>query len=577
MSVKAGDRRKVKDAPPSDQVAAVRKLVQALDLPRARQRLAALRAAYPAFKPLYGLAWEIEDAGGYPMAACAAAWAWHQASPGSRAALEALVENARGAMLVGLAVRAQHRLRQLDEGPGVPEPVEHIDAPLGRLTLAEAEGLDLGRMFLANDDPAAARTALEGIDHPSARNNLALAGFFEGRVAHAAELAEANWRADTANLFALEQLVRWRCWTAGLADCRDYADVLRQTRARRPEEALARCLALQLLGDEQAMRQAHTEESGAAYWQGATDQQLDLFDLLIDPRADEESLGEDATWFPRRWRKQLGAAAGPLRRGEAGAQARWDAQLDACDAHADYLLRAVQWGPVTVRRVAREVLLRRAGLGDAPALAALLGSLTSARGADHERNALMASLTERGLCDAGQPVEVFLRGELRRVKPIGQRIHAEPTPSPFSAPVQALVERMHAAIGRNDMDQALRLAEKVRALEPEQPAAWANLAALQEGTGVPIEQIAASFRRAHELAPDYIFARCGLSRTLAQQGRLDEAAELLQGLDGRAEWHHSEYRSYLMSQRELAQARGQHDVVAELESALGHLMRQFAG
>jgi hypothetical protein len=141
MSVKAGDRRKVKDAPPSDQVAAVRKLVQALDLPRARQRLAALRAAYPAFKPLYGLAWEIEDAGGYPMAACAAAWVWHQASPGSRAALEALVDNARRAMLAGLHARAQHRLRQLDD-PDAQAPLEHIDAPLGRLTLAEAGGLD---------------------------------------------------------------------------------------------------------------------------------------------------------------------------------------------------------------------------------------------------------------------------------------------------------------------------------------------------------------------------------------------------------------------------------------------------
>lgn len=572
--MRSADRRKSKATPPSDQVAAVRKLVQALDLPRARQRLGALRAAYPAFKPLYALAWEIEDASGNAMAACAAAWAWHRASPGSRAALEALVDNARGAMLAGLCARAQHRLRQLED-PDAPAPLEHIDAPLGRLTLAEAESMDLGRMFLANDDPAAARAVLEGIDHPSAHNNLALACFFEGRVARAAELAEANWRADAANLFALEQLVRWRCWTGAMADRQAWADVLRRTRARRPEDALARCLALQVLGDEQAMRQAHAEESGAAYWQRATDQQLDLFDLLIDPRVDEEGLGEDATWFPRRWRTQLAAAARSLRRGDAGGAARFDAQLDACDAHADYLLRAVQWGPVTVRRMAREVLLRRAGQGDAPALAALLGSLKCARGADHERNALMASLTERGLCDAARPVEVFLRGELRQVKPIGLHIHAEPSPSPFSPQAQPLVDRMHAAIGRDDMEQALRVAEKVRALQPGLAAAWANLAAVQEGTATPPEQIAENFRRAHELAPEYLFAICGLSRALAMQGRLDEADELLQRLSGRADWHYSEYRSFLMSQRVLAEARGQHDVVAETEAALGQLMRQF--
>ena len=81
--------------PQPEQLAAVRRLAEAGRLQQAQERLATLRRTHPGFKPLFGLAWEVESLAGDPISAAARAWAWHQAVPGSRAALEALCESAR--------------------------------------------------------------------------------------------------------------------------------------------------------------------------------------------------------------------------------------------------------------------------------------------------------------------------------------------------------------------------------------------------------------------------------------------------------------------------------------------------
>lgn len=180
-------RRKAGVAGPQpDQQAAIRRLADAGDLDKARQRLAALRKAFPDFKPLLGLAWEIESLAGEPMAAAARAWDWQLALPKSQQALAALGQSAGAAGLAAVTVRAALRLRSVEAGQPEQALNEPFESPLGPLTLEDAEAIDLARLHLSDDNPSAAATVLRGVNHPSARNNLALAlfGCDEGATGH---------------------------------------------------------------------------------------------------------------------------------------------------------------------------------------------------------------------------------------------------------------------------------------------------------------------------------------------------------------------------------------------------------
>ncbi len=70
------------------------------------------------------------------------------------------------------------------------------------------------------------------------------------------------------------------------------------------------------------------------------------------------------------------------------------------------------------------------------------------------------------------------------------------------------------------------------------------------------------------MAPDYLFARCGLARCLAQEGNLSEARALLDGLIEIEEWHRSAYRSLLLTQRALALASGKHEAARNLQASM---------
>ena len=63
-----------------------------------------------------------------------------------------------------------------------------------------------------------------------------------------------NRQAEPANLIALEQTLRWRCWTEGLGPCMGCVPTLRAAVPRRTEDAAARVAALHFSHDMEAMR-----------------------------------------------------------------------------------------------------------------------------------------------------------------------------------------------------------------------------------------------------------------------------------------------------------------------------------
>jgi len=564
-------------APLPDQMNAVRRLADAGNLIQARQRLAALRRAFPDFKPLLGLAWEIESLAGEPLSAAARAWDWQLASPKSRAALEALADSAGEAGMAAVTLRAVQRLSSLEPGQALPQQPEPIDTPFGPLTFEQAEAIDLSLMHLNDDNPGAAAAVLRGVEHPSARNNLALALFGSGDVQQAQAVAEGAWTAQPDNLFALERALRWRCWAQGMERCAGFGATLRAAVPRRAEDANSRVAALRFLGDTEAARAAWEEVRDQDYWDHAAPEQVDLFDDLREPDADVP--GEHSLWFPRPWENDIAQLARDSKAAsEAAVAPLWHAKLDACDAHADYLQRACELGDDAVRMLALAVLKRRAKLTEpdaAAALAAITGLLVSLRGPDAQRMHLLNWLNEEGLRDPAAAARVLSAGKVREIKFVGMHITAEPRPSPFSAEGTLLAQRMHRALGRRELDEAFELALQLRAMHPDQPAALTNLANIGQALGKPLQESIRLHRESLALAPDYLFARCALARHLAGEGQLDEARALLEGVFEREQWHFSEYRSFLLAQRALALAQGEHQAMRAVDETLLEIERRF--
>jgi tetratricopeptide (TPR) repeat protein len=496
------------------------------------------------------------------MLATARAYEWQRASPNSRTAIEALFESARAAGYVALYGRALQRLSALDGESDFQLP-ENIVSALGSLSFEQAEAIDLSRMHLADDNPAAAIAVLQGIDHPSARNNMALAFFVFGEVAQAVSVIEANWQANPDNLFALDSVIRWRCWSQGLDRCIGFVAPLRHTTPRRAEDAIAQISALRFLGENQAALLAWMNCEKAPYWKGASNDLREIFADLKE--ACVQLPGGSGMWFPGPWIRALTAIAG---KSKEKWEQQWDTLLETCDAHVDYLIRAVDFGDAATRLLGLSVLKHRAVRSDRAALASVNALLTHPNGSDSDRMDLLNWLIDHGLRSRSESVEVWLSGELRTINSKSVRITDESRASPYPPEGTALNERVLESIGRRDLQQALSLAQHLNQMYPDQPMALVNLAGIKEGLKHPKAEVTDLYRQAYSMAPDYLFARCGLARCLAGDGQVEEAHKLLDGILDREEFHRSEYRSFLMAQHALALACGEHDAVRSLRASL---------
>lgn len=556
-------------SPNPEQVAAIRRLIDSGNDTEAKRRLEAMRKSFPAFKPLYALAWEVEDVLGSPSLATARALEWQRASPNSRAALEAVCQSARSAGLNMLYARALNRLRVLDGETEVVLP-PYLDNPLGAILPEQAEAVDLSRVHMDDGNPAAAIAVLQGVDHPSARNNLARALFADGQVPQALAVAEANWQATPHNLFALDCVVRWRCWLRGMDACVGLKAPLLHTVPLRMEDAAAQMLALRFLGDEEAVATVSNRTRQADFWSRAPLALRSEFNQLCS--AEAEWGGRTVALFPLRW---LNAHHDLLKQranfSEQEIEQRGATIDAACDAHPDYLVRAMQMGNELSTIVAATVLIRRAKTADAAALRALTGMLASGHGPDSVRKDVLRWMTEEGLAGQDVPVDIWLNGGLQTVRSHGMEISGEPLPSPFPPDGEELYDRMLAAMRRKDWSHALDIGMQLHRMYPHVPSPLSNMAAIKEAQGQPLAEIMALYRQAHALNPDYLFARCGLARCLAAEGKVDEAREMLVSLMQRKKFHVSEARTFLRTQRAMAEAAGDGETARNLDQAIARL------
>ena len=82
-------------------------------------------------------------------------------------------------------------------------------------------------------------------------------------------------------------------------------------------------------------------------------------------------------------------------------------------------------------------------------------------------------------------------------------------------------------------------------------------------------------RHAAKIAPDYLFARTGLIKLLAKEGRLEEARTELKPLLELKEIHSSEWRALIMAQIAIAKAEADFPALTRLSAELRDCQKRF--
>lgn len=595
------------------QLDALRRLARSGKIWEALDRLDALKARHPGFKPLYSLASELARMADTPHWAVACALDWTRASPNSQAAWQALLDDAFAGGYLALGLHAGQCLARL-EGRSA-EPPEDLDTPFGKMRFDEALANDKARVYMAAGRLDAALAVLAGFDHVSLRNNAAVIRFHQGDVAGALAAFEENWRREPRNLFALEYLVRLRLWTRGLDYAAGLAAPLKATPAARSDDALAKVHGLLVLGDWQGADAAWRESADADFWQGP--QEIDKsgafdfaggiaalrlgdfeavterlaaaaenlparreliqrieFNVAVPDlgEAPDIPLGELSLWFPQGWIDRL---RGLGKGGGKETEDRYDALMRVCDAHSDYLGLVAEFGGEAGRFLAVSILKLRAREGDSAALQALVGLLARPCGPDKARTGLHAELAESGLLPVGGTVSMLAQGKVREIRHLAMEIHAEARPPDLPPESHARLEKVSGLLARNKLEEGMAILEDLIARHPDAPTLYNNLAGIKEGLGHPDSEVEALLQKAFELDPDYLFAIAGLARFAAKRGDTGRAQTMLTPLLGRASYHFSEWRSILMTQLVIARQQGELGVAINLMKQIEELQERF--
>lgn len=594
--------------PQSAQLDAVRRLSRQRMPEEARTRLKALRERFPDYRPLLALAWEVEDEAGTPWGAVARAFDWAEAAPGSAAALGTLVGSALAVGLAALALTTSRQLAMLNGEPG--EPLPTVETPFGPMTGEDATLTDISRILLTDGRFDELLDRLRDATNSALRNNRALARFAKGDVAGALEEFEANWQAQPLNLFALERMIRLRFWCRGRDHAAGLATPLKATTPQRAEDALGKLTGLILLGEWDAAEACWLAASTGDYWIARNKDMRGLFDYagavvglrrgkpanarerlqlagkasashqpIVDLDRDLVSgsategcvveVGEIMAWFPVSWFQRLIDLRNAAK---SEVETKIRQHFATCDAHADYLGLAVEFGGKNASAIALAILQQRARQGDQAAKEQLVSLLTRPCGPDTHRTRLLNWLSEEKLIVSGTPMPMLARGKVTDVKPMSFRLTPEPTrDNPYPRDVQQLYEQMLNFLHARQLDKAHALATEISLKQPDVAMSHGNLALVKEALKHSEAEVEAVFRKALELDGDYTFARAGLTRVLARRGDLEAARAMMEPVLSRAEYHFSEWRTILLAQRELALAQGETASVKSIDQSLRDL------
>lgn len=598
----------------TEQIHALRKLARAGRTDEALKRLDALKSQHPGFKPLYSLACELAATSDYPYQAICRAWDWTHASPNSEPAWQALAVEAFALGYPALGRHAEIHLAQLTSVPA--PPALPLPTPFGDMSFDEAVANDIARALVQTRRFTEAMTALEGFDHLSSLNNRAMIHFQQGDIPNALAGFEVSWRREPGNIFTLDYIIRLRLWRHGRDATTELLTPLKSAKPLRDNDALAKVQSLLILGEWQAADRAWRESAEADFWDEMLDSDppygsfhfagaiaalrlgdlkvmTERFDLAMevsDDRDEEiEHIGMAAytpglaempdiplagfSWIPLSWIERMMELK--TRKGKVFERDYLELLHDF-DAHPDYLATQAQWGGEMGRYLAVALLKQRAKGGDTTARQTLLELLTLPCGSDEVRHGLLTDLVEEGLLPPDNTVSMLTQGEVREIKHMAVKLHADADPPELPTKAQAQLEKSFVLLHEGRHKACMQLLEELLRQHPGLPMLYNNLAGIKEALDYPEYEIEALFSTAHTIDPDYLFAIAGLARLEAKRGDLDKAAEMLRPLLERESYHFTEWRAILMTQLEIAKQNGDLKTASNLMEQIEHIQQQFA-
>lgn len=500
---------------------------------------------------------------------------------------------------------------------------EDFDADLPALRaalsseLSEEEGrrLDLSVVFLGCGKVVEAAALVETIRHPSAQNNLGQALFGQGKVAQAEAIWASVLEMAPTDFFALQHLLTMRLWLNGRAAALSLADRLLALPSQTLDDACRQLDGAILLGlleqaeavylatlnaswypkdseyDRPADEHFHLAGALIAWRQGRHDEAVARLDKISDENgkiaalrshcvfsrisADtpDWAIGQLSLWWPM---PHIIALQPKTFASDSELFERWQAPMP----HLDYLVAVALNGGLGGRTLAIAALqfLAQATPGEPTAARqALVSLLALPCGPDSVRSDLYHWLNAKGLLEKTAPVSLLVGGKVSEVRPLDIAIHAEATEEEtvLSAADHKTYGDALDHIHQGRHAKALPLVETLLTRYPDYPRILTAAATLREAGGEPIEQWAPLIHHAYEVAPDYFFARTGLIKLFAKEGKLDEAREQLAPLLELKELHSSEWRSLILTQIELARADGDLPALMRLNEMLRDCIERF--
>ena len=250
--------------------------------------------------------------------------------------------------------------------------------------------------------------------------------------------------------------------------------------------------------------------------------------------------------------------------------------------HPDYLVSAALSGvraadTLAIAGLRHQALLENDDSTRDAARQALITLLNLPCGPDATRSSLHQWMVQNGLLENGAPVSMLIGGKTTQVKPLQICIRDEQMAEEtvLSEADQRIYGETIQLIHSGKNRKARQLTEDLFLRYPDYPRILTNLATMREAEGEPIENWAPLIRRAAEIEPDYFFARAGLIKLLAKEGRLEEARTELKPLLELEEMHSSEWRALIMAQIAIAKAEADFPALTQLSATLRDCQERF--
>lgn len=549
-----------------------------------------------------------------PWAAAMEAYEWTQATPQSSVAWIALANSSHHLGLLALADQAlKHCLdvgKPMPSGtmPALPEAewLDFLNTPFGENpTKEELELLDMSQIFMQVGRYRRCIEILLPLTLVAARNNRALAHFQLGEVDISYQEFLASWQDQPRNLFALGWLVKLALWRGDTSALTVYINHLKEARAPRIYDALSQIDALLWMQENQAAWQLCQEYQNTD-WYDENNPHLLVMAAACAANNDNSTIAKSllqralaSDFCPPQAKSNLDDVTRPPaeRRGQAvtllpaALPSAWFGALSKTRVHARtneyvdtffeifdpvsnlYLANLFNIGDQLVRQFVREVLQFRAKHGDENAVQSLKGLLNSRQGTMGERISLAEKLIELKFLDPSQPSRIWTGKEITEVTFFKQAISDDPLPSELPDAAHEKLTTAMALLHAGKLQQAQTEYERLLKQYPTETSIYTNLAYIYSKLGKGEKEVERLMERALAVNPDYLIGRCNLATLMLDQNRIEEAENLLKGLERREQLHTDEAFAYHVVLVQLSMKKGRYDSASRILENLKRIAR----